>query len=105
MITINDWFDRNAKKPLYLLVLIVLSIQISFVYHYISSNEIERIKRVKNLVNKIANTGIEQKNRSLIEATFSVAVEELGAKQILLCLQKESFYWLSIFTKKLRYND
>ena len=91
MITINDWFDKNAKRPLYLLVFIVLSIQVSFVYHYISNNEVERTQRVKNLVNKIANTAIEQKNRSLIEATFSVAVEELGAKQILLCHKEKVF--------------
>lgn len=83
--TINAWFSKNAKKPLLLLGLLVLGVQVSFIYHHIASNEIERAERITSLVHKIANTAIEQKNRDIIEATFQVAVEELGAKNVLLC--------------------
>jgi len=91
MITVNAWFSKNAKKPLLLLGLIVLSVQVSFIYHHISSNEAERSERITNLVQKIANTAIEQNNRDIIEATFQVAVEELGAKNILLCKKSQVF--------------
>lgn len=91
MMTINAWFSKNAKKPLLLLGLIVLGVQVLFIGHHISSNEAERSERVTNLVQKIANTAIEQRNRDIIEAAFQVAVEELGAKNILLC-KKSAVY-------------
>ena len=89
MISINSWFTQNAKKPLLILGVIVLGIQAAFILFHISSNQKERSLRISNLVHKIGNTGIEQKNRDIIESTFSVAVEELGAKQIFLCQKNQ----------------
>ncbi|MBX2996107.1 MAG: HAMP domain-containing histidine kinase [Bdellovibrionaceae bacterium] len=85
MITINAWFRKNAMRPLVLLGLIVFGVQIVFIYHYISSNEASRVQGVSSLVHQIANTAIEQKNRDIIESTFQVAVQDLGAKYVLLC--------------------
>ncbi len=65
--------------------LIFLVVQGVFIYYHIANNEAERLLRIRNLVQKIGNTAIEQHNRDIIEATFTVAVEELGARNILLC--------------------
>lgn len=85
MITLNAWFNKNAQKPLLLMGLIFLVVQGVFIYYHIANNEAERLLRIRNLVQKIGNTAIEQHNRDIIEATFTVAVEELGARNILLC--------------------
>lgn len=85
MITLNAWFNKNAQKPLLLMGLIFLVVQGVFIYYHIANNEAERQLRIRNLVQKIGNTAIEQSNRDIIEATFTVAVEELGARNILLC--------------------
>ncbi len=85
MITLNAWFNKNAQKPLLLMGLIFLVVQGVFIYYHIANNEAERLLRIRNLVQKIGNTAIEQSNRDIIEATFTVAVEELGARNILLC--------------------
>ena len=85
MLTINAWFRKNALRPLILLGLIVFGVQIAFIYHYIANNEASRAQGISSLVNNVANTAIEQKNRDIIEATFQVAVQNLGAKYVLLC--------------------
>lgn len=68
---------------------IFLVVQTVFIYYHIATNEAERQERIQNLVHKIGNTAIEQMNRDIIEATFTVAVEELGARNILLCKQNQ----------------
>lgn len=85
MITVNAWFNRNAQRPLLLMGFIFLVVQAVFIYYHVATNEAERRERIRNLVHKIGNTAIEQTNRDIIEATFTVAVEELGARNILLC--------------------
>lgn len=89
MITLNDWFNRNAQRPLLLMGFIFLIVQIVFVYYHIATNETERQERIRNLVDKIGNTAIELNNRDIIDATFAVAVEELGARNILLCKKNQ----------------
>lgn len=89
MITLNAWFNRNAQRPLLLMGFIFLVVQTVFIYYHIATNEVERQERIQNLVHKIGNTAIEQMNRDIIEATFTVAVEELGARNILLCKQNQ----------------
>ena len=89
MITVNAWFNRNAQRPLLLMGFIFLVVQAVFIYYHIATNEAERRERIRNLVHKIGNTAIEQTNRDIIEATFTVAVEELGARNILLCKKNQ----------------
>lgn len=89
MITVNAWFNRNAQKPLLLMGFIFLVVQTVFIYYHIATNEAERQERIRNLVHRIGNTAIEQTNRDIIEATFTVAVEELGARNILLCKKNQ----------------
>lgn len=89
MITLNDWFNRNAQRPLLLMGFIFLVVQIVFVYYHVATNEAERQERIRNLVDKIGNTAIELNNRDIIDATFAVAVEELGARNILLCKKNQ----------------
>lgn len=85
MLTINAWFRKNALNPLILMGLIVFGVQIVFIYHYVASNEAGRAQGISSLVKNVGNTAIEQKNRDIIEATFQVAVQDLGAKYVLLC--------------------
>jgi|GEM_PF-2294826 len=89
MITVNAWFNRNAQRPLLLMGFIFLVVQAVFIYYHVATNEAERRERIRNLVHKIGNTAIEQTNRDIIEATFTVAVEELGARNILLCKKNQ----------------
>lgn len=85
MVTLNAWFSRNAQRPMLLLGVIFLGVQAMLISYHIAANEAERLVRIQNLVQKIGYTAIEQTNRDIIEATFTVAVEELGARHILLC--------------------
>ena len=84
MISINKWFLKNAKFPLLILGGITLFIQITFTSYIIWKGVNTQTKRIENLVT-IANLALEQKNRPMLESTFSLAIEELDAKMILLC--------------------
>ncbi len=84
MITINKWFSKNAKFPLFLLGIGTIVLQLCFISYIYIIQSIDQKKSVENLFT-VANLALEQKNRPVLESTFAVAIEELGAEYIVLC--------------------
>lgn len=89
MVSINKWFFKNAKIPLLVLGVATIVIQLGFIGYILWGSIRNQTKSVENLVT-IANLALEQKNRPVLESTFSVAIEELGAEKILLCEGNET---------------
>ncbi|MBT4793106.1 MAG: hypothetical protein HON90_16155, partial [Halobacteriovoraceae bacterium] len=89
MVSINKWFFKNAKVPLLVLGGATVLIQLILVSYIFWKSVHNQQKSVENLVT-IANLAIEQKNRPVLESTFGVAIEELGAETILLCKNNET---------------
>jgi signal transduction histidine kinase len=116
MISINKWFSKNAKRPLFLLGLGTIVVQICFIFYISIIQHRDQSSSVENLFT-IANLALEQKNRPILESTFDVAIEELGAEQIILCKGTETIMKLplgksscenlpeiNLFTKHLKFS-
>lgn len=84
---IELWLKLYAKRPLYLLSLLVFSVTVSLLTYlcyqdyYISDAEKIRIA-------DLASIGIKQKNRALLEQTLSVVKDKVRAKVVLFCDDK-----------------
>ena len=115
MISINKWFSKNAKYPLFLLGLGTIVIQLCFIAYIFWSQSKSQNKSIENLFT-IANLALEQKNRPILESTFDVAIEDLGVKKIFLCHNHETVITVplskynckelppsNLFTKVLKY--
>lgn len=116
MISINKWFSKNAKRPLFFLGLGTIVVQICFIFYISIVQSRDQSSSVENLFT-IANLALEQKNRPILESTFDVAIEELGAEQIILCKGSETIIKLplgkfscenlpkiNLFTKHLQFS-
>ena len=90
--TLNEWFLRNNRTPLVVLSTLFVVIQAFFIFYYLKSNQENQVRSIENLITNIATIGIQQQNRPLIESTFEIAIEELGARSILLCKDDEVLY-------------
>jgi signal transduction histidine kinase len=84
MISINKWFSKNAKYPLFVLGVTTLVVQICFIIYFLMVQSKSQQESIENLFT-IANLALEQKNRPVLESTIDLAVEDRGAKQVFLC--------------------
>lgn len=84
MISINKWFSKNAKYPLFILGVTTLVVQICFITYFFIVQSKSQQESIENLFT-IANLALEQKNRPVLESTIDLAVEDRGAKQVFLC--------------------
>lgn len=90
--TINEWFLRNNKYPLIVISVLLIIVQAFLILYYLKSNEENQVRSIKNMIVDTATVGIQQKNRPLIESTFHMAIDELGAKLVLLCDEGKILY-------------
>lgn len=84
-ISLNQWFFKKTKLPLLILGVSVALVQVGFVIYTHNKFISDRAKSVESLVKTIATIGIEQGNRPVLEASFQLAIEELGVESILAC--------------------
>lgn len=84
MISINKWFSKNAKYPLFILGVTTLVVQICFITYFFMVQSKSQQESIENLFT-IANLALEQKNRPVLESTIDLALEDRGAKQVFLC--------------------
>ncbi len=85
IITLKQWFFRNTRFPLITLGSVVALVQIAFLIHTHKELRKGQDKAIRNLVATVANIGIQQKNRTLLESSFQLAIEELGVKSMIVC--------------------
>jgi signal transduction histidine kinase len=91
-ITLNQWFFKNTRLPLFLLGLVVAMVQVGFIFYTHSQSKEGQKRAIKSLVATIANIGIEQGNRPLLESSFQLAIDELGVKSIVVCDEERKLF-------------
>ncbi len=84
-ISLSQWFFKKTKLPLLVVGVSVALVQVGFVIYTHNKFVSDQAKSVKSLVKTIATIGIEQGNRPVLEASFQLAIEELGVESILAC--------------------
>ena len=90
--TLNEWFLKNNKFPLIVLSILFVVVQVFFILYYLKSNQENQVRSIESLITNIATVGVAQQNRPLLESTFQIAIEELGARSILLCKDDKVLY-------------
>ncbi len=83
--TLNQWFFKNTKLPLFLLGAVVALVQVGFIFYTHNKTKEDQKRAIESLVATVANIGIEQSNRPLLESSFQLAIDELGVKSMIVC--------------------
>ncbi len=83
--TLSQWFFKNTKLPLLLIGTAVALVQVGFIFYIHNKTKDDQKSAIESLVATIANIGIEQRNRPLLESSFQLAIDELGVKSMLVC--------------------
>jgi signal transduction histidine kinase len=91
--TLNQWFFKNTKLPLFLLGAVVALVQVGFIFYTHNKTKEDQKRAIESLVATVANIGIEQSNRPLLESSFQLAIDELGVKSMVVCEgERKVFY-------------
>ncbi len=90
--SLNKWFFRNTRLPLFALAVVVALVQVCFSYYTHNKSKNEQISAIESLVATVANIGIEQGNRPLLESSFQLAIQELGVNSILVCEKERKLF-------------
>ncbi len=86
IITINEWFNRNTKKPLLIIVASVFFIQFMFLTFWSIYSKSKQHQQIDQLV-RIASHGIKHNNRPLLESILDMGFNELNSSLIVICRQ------------------
>ena len=84
MISLNDWVNRYAKLPLIRLVGVALLTQLVYFGYLTYNRYINQLERI-NQMRESLSLGVQQSNRSLIEATLAAALTDTDVKSAALC--------------------
>ena len=88
MISLRAWIIKNARTPLLVAVFLIVLVQIFYlgIIGYLDFNK--RVSGIRRLA-EITEFGILQKNRSLIEASLLMAMNDFSVKRAGICHGQE----------------
>ena len=81
---LRSWFNKYAKTPVLLIIIIIIVFQIIYIWDARNSQINKRQKEIERLVD-IANLGALSSDRVIIETTLDVITHDMGAKKIFFC--------------------
>jgi len=81
---LKSWFNKYAKTPVLLIIIIIIVFQIIYIWDARNSQINKREKEIERLVD-IANLGALSSDRVIIETTLDVITHDMGAKKIFFC--------------------
>jgi signal transduction histidine kinase len=84
MSNLNEWVDRNARKPLLRLLSLSLGVMVCYFCFLIYSRYSEQMARVE-LAKESVSMGVQQSNRPLIEAAMMSLLSDTGFSAVALC--------------------
>jgi len=87
-ISLKFWFNKYAKLPILIITLLIVAVQIAYIFNARKTQINKRDKEVERLVS-VANLGILSNDRAIIETTLDVVTHDMGAKRIFFCEQSE----------------
>ena len=69
IISLEQWYFKNTKIPVWIILFIIISTQIVYLY-FINIEQKEKEIEITNTIRDVLIVGIEQKNRVLVESTL-----------------------------------
>ncbi len=84
MISLKEWYIRNAKIPSFTAVITIIIIQCLFLFNSYQE-KLDKLDKAKMTLKKTMNIAISQKNRTLIESLIEFSASEFSAESVSLC--------------------
>lgn len=84
MITLNQWFQKNANRPLGVVALLVVLVWVVLFAGFLNETTYRQAEGVKQLAN-LLSLSFSQKNRVLTESLLASSHESLAAQTAIIC--------------------
>lgn len=93
MANLNEWVDKNTRRPLLRLFILSLGVIVGYFSYLIHSRYAEQMARVE-LARESVSLGVQQSNRPLIEAAMMSLLSDTGFSAVALCAgEKAEIYY------------
>lgn len=89
MSNLNDWVDRNTRRPLLRLLILSLGLMLGYFCYLIHARYSEQLTRI-DIARESISLGVQQSNRPLLEAAMMSLLSDPGITAVALCAGKNA---------------